>query len=284
MTGSNEASNVVLAATDGSSTAQVAVEAAIQIARGRHMEIRGLSVVSGALMMNPYANYQREFTEGREPSSHDRLLESLKHRGAAALKWMEARCQVESIPVSTELMFGGVPETVLRQANGAEMLALGRRGHGHHDDAHHLGSQFQAIARRAHRPTVVGGDVVRQLSCLLVAYDGKEGARRALDWAAGFCREPPCRLIVLVVQETETDRAAEWLADARSRIAADGLDGCEFVQRAGRAASQIAAVADDSQVDLIAMGRYSHSALRGMLGGSTVDRVLRRTPLTTLVF
>ncbi len=283
MTEQNDTSRVVLVATDGSSTAQGAINVAVHIARSLDLEIRGLSVVNETLMLNPYADYDREFAARDQPTSHDELLDSLKQRGREALDWLEERCQAENVPVSTDLILGGVPETIIHQARGVGMLALGRRGHGHSDDSGHLGSNFLAVAHQAHQPIAVGGDAVRPLRRLLVAYNGRENAQRALSWAARLQQSLPSRLIVLGVQEAETDQAEEWLEDARGRLASGDTDGMVFLQRAGQLAAQIAAVAQENQVDLIVIGRRGHSALHEWLVGSTANRVLRSTNLATLI-
>jgi nucleotide-binding universal stress UspA family protein len=55
------------------------------------------------------------------------------------------------------------------------------------------------------------------------------------------------------------------------------------LHRLGQAASEIVAAAEETQADLIVLGRYRHTALLEGLLGSTVDRVLRGTQLPVLM-
>jgi hypothetical protein len=80
-------------------------------------------------------------------------------------------CNVKS-PVTVEIEFGGVPELLLQQAAQAQMVALGRRGHGHTTDPDHLGRNFRAIAHQAHQPMLIVWlhSFIQRLSALLLTY------------------------------------------------------------------------------------------------------------------
>jgi len=62
-----------------------------------------------------------------------------------------------------------------------------------------------------------------------------------------------------------------------------GLSNYRFLSREGQPAGEIVGAAAENDVDLIIMGRYRHTALLEWLVGSTLDQVLRHTPLPVLV-
>jgi nucleotide-binding universal stress UspA family protein len=137
---------------------------------------------------------------------------------------------------------------------------------------------FRRIAHRAACPYLVGGDVVRPVDRLLLGYDGTEKARRALSWAVRFQRHFDCEaLVVSVAQDIQSRR--HWLSEMEAEIEASDLDDYQFITREGEPATEIAALAEQSQVDFIVLGRYQHSALVDWLTGSNLDRVLRQSSL-----
>jgi nucleotide-binding universal stress UspA family protein len=278
----DNASNIILVAQDGSPAAQAAASVAIQIAQSRNLAIRGLYVVDEALVLDTYADYQAELGDIEKPTSRDDLVARFRERGETALQLLAARCQAAGVPVTTEIEFGGVLELLLQEAAQVELLALGRRGHRHAADPGHLGSHFRTIAHHIRQPLLVGGDEQRPIQHLLLAYDGSQSAQRALDWSSLLQQTLSAKVLVLAVQESG-DTPGQWGMDMEAQVAQSGLTHYEFLTRLGQPATEIVAVAAENQVDLIVMGRYHHIALLEWLAGSTVDQVLRNTGLPVLV-
>ncbi len=278
----NNSSKTLLVADDGSPAAQAAANVAIQIAQSRDLLVRGLYIVDEALILDTYADYRRELGGGPEISSRDDLITWFKKQGESALRELEARCQAAQVAATTDLLFGGVPEMVLREAGQAQLLAVGRRGHGHTGDSGYLGRNFQAIAHHTLRPMLVGGDDERSVQRLLLAYNAGEHARHALAWAILLQRTLSSDVVVLNVKEgghTSRNMSSKMVDD----LDQGGLTNYRFLSREGQPAEEIVAAAAENDVDLIVMGRYRHTALLEWLVGSTLDRVLRHTPLPVLV-
>jgi len=268
----------IVVAQDGSPAALAAAGIAIQIAQSQALSIHGLYVVDETLALDTYADYRQELASDREPASRAQLLAWFKKQGNAALQLLEARCQAAGVPVTAELMAGGVPEMILRESEQAKLLAIGRRGHGHEGDPGHLGGSFRTIAHQMHLPLIIGGGEERTVRRLLLAYDGSKRTQPALSWASRLQRTLPAEAAVVAVQENGHQSTAGWLAEAQAQLA-----GCQCLSRQGQPASEIVAAAEETQADLIIMGRYRHTALLEWLRGSTVDRVLSATELPVLM-
>jgi nucleotide-binding universal stress UspA family protein len=273
-TGTNE----IVIAQDGSPAALAAAGIAIQIAQSQDLSVHGLYVVDEILALDAYADYRHELESKVEPASRAELLTWFEKQGDAALQMLEARCQAAGVPVTAELLAGGVREMVLRESEQARLLAIGRRGHGHEGDPHHLGQSFRTIAHHTHVPLLIGGDEERTVRRLLLAYDSSERAQSALTWASSLQRTLPAEVIVVAVAENGLQSTSEWLEEAGAQ-----LSGCQCLQRLGQPASEIVAAAEETEADLIVMGHYRHAALLEWLMGSTVDRVLRGTELPVLM-
>jgi nucleotide-binding universal stress UspA family protein len=278
----NNSSKTLLVADDGSPAAQAAANVAIQIAQSRDLLVRGLYVVDEALILDTYADYRGELGGGPEIGSRDDLITWFKKQGESALRELEARCQAAQVAATTDLLFGGVPEMVLREAGQVQLLAMGRRGHGHTGDSGYLGSNFQAIAHHTLRPMLVGSDEERSVQRLLLAYNAGEHAPHALAWAILLQRTLSSDVVVLNVKEgghTSQNMSSKMVDD----LDQGGLTNYRFLSREGQPAEEIVAAAAENNIDLIIMGRYRHAALIEWLVGSTLDRVLRHTPLPVLI-
>jgi nucleotide-binding universal stress UspA family protein len=276
-------SHTVLIAQDGSPTAQAASGVAIQIAQSLGFSIRGLYVVDEALALDTYTNPEAELDSTHSLISRAGLITQFQSQGEMALQWLEAHARAAGVAVTVDLLAGGVMELVLREATQARLLAIGRRGHGHAGDPTHLGSNFRAIAHRTRLPVVVGGDEERSVQRLLLAYDSSRQARRALEWASRLQHTLPAEVLVLAVQEQGTEPVEQWLEEARLHLDHGGPGSCRCLRRTGQPATEIAATADENDVDLVVMGRYRHQAPIEWLVGSTVDQVLRGTQVPVLI-
>jgi nucleotide-binding universal stress UspA family protein len=279
----NEGPQVILVADDGSADAQSAGDIAIQVARCQNLSIQGLYVVDETLVLEAYANYSEELGSGLRPTSRAELIAWFEHRGQSTLGQLEERCRTGGVLASSELLFGGVPELILASAARAQMLALGRRGHGHLGQLSYLGHNFRAISHRARLPLLVGGDTKHTVQQVLLAYNASDAAQRALDWAYRLQDALSAQVLVLAVQEGEGDEpAGQWLEDARRRLVERGVTNPRLLSRHGQPAAEIVAAAVESEADLIVMGRYRHTLLLDWLSDSTMDGVLRETELPAL--
>jgi nucleotide-binding universal stress UspA family protein len=185
MTEKEKPTGKILVAADGSPAAEVAAGVAIQVAAGQKLPVHGLYVLDEVLALdNTYTDVRRELGTDGTITSRSQLLGLLEAQGSMVLDALQGQCQSVGVPATTEMLFGGVPELVLQQAAGAELLAMGRRGHGHAGDPDRLGRNFRAIARRVGRPILVGGDDMYEVHRLLLAYNGSSRAQNALAWVS----------------------------------------------------------------------------------------------------
>lgn len=275
-------SDTILVALDGSLTSQHAAQLAIKIAEKQHLQIRGMNVVDANMVFDPYPTAQTELENPEPSASRPDLLRQLEVQGEHELAWLVAACRASEVAVTTALEFGNVSDIILREAEQASLLALGRRGHGHVADPRHLGRCFRKIAHHTQVPLLVGGDEPHPVLRLLLAYNGSERAQRALDWTAHWQRLFGAEVIVMAVQEDD-HAAAQCLEDAQGRLTGSDLSRYDFLQKSGKPATEIVMGAALNQVDLIVMGGYRHTAAVEWLIGSTADQVLCTSPLPVLI-
>ncbi|MCB9419922.1 MAG: universal stress protein [Ardenticatenaceae bacterium] len=270
----------ILVALDGSRPSQVAATLAVQIAKQEKLLVRGLYVVDELLVVEMETSPEKELSyKPSEVLLPDERANLLQNQGNIALRWLEALCQENEVPLRADLMFGGMPDVILNQAENMRLLALGRQGLGHDDgkgnDSMRLGSHFRTIAHKTSVPLLIGGGTLSPIRRILLAYDGSLPAQHALVWANLLQHIWQSHLLVVSVANETVSQL--WLAEMEEQIGASGLQNYRFIGSQGDAADQILATISEENVDMIVMGGHQHSALLEWITGSTLDQVLRST-------
>ena len=272
----------ILVAFDGSATARHAAEGAITVARDLNLEVNGLYVVDETLIFKTYEEYQDELGSDIEAASNAQLTEMFKARGEVELEWLASRCLAEGVRMTSEILFGGVPESILDRSKTVRFVVLGRRGHGHAQNPDHLGKFFHTIAYHAKCPLWVGGDIDRPLKRILVAYNGGEFANKALQFAEFLQSGIKCETLVMSVEELD-DPGHKWAKKVEAKLEECTIKGYRFLRKEGHPGTKIVQVAEDEQVDLILLGGHHYSAIVEWIVGSNLDYVLRNTSLPILI-
>ena len=126
---------------------------------------------------------------------------------------------------------------------------------------------------------------------IVVAYDGSETGRRALEHAAELARPSACMVIVNVVPaqsvsarletitEDERTRQRRLLREATRVLRRRGLRG-HVVEAAGDPAAEILSAAESVDAELLVIGT---GGPRHVLHRSLTRRIVRRAPCDVLV-
>lgn len=134
---------------------------------------------------------------------------------------------------------------------------------------------------------------------ILVAYDGSEPSRKALEYVAEEESDEEITLLRVIeiadgsidagfelIQEKleERERAAE--DEAREQV--DELPDDPTLEYqieivTGKPAREIVAFAEDNDVDHIYMGSHDREGISRILLGSVAEKVVRRSPITVTV-
>ena len=134
---------------------------------------------------------------------------------------------------------------------------------------------------------------------ILLAYDGSEGANRALEAGLELARVHQAELWALTVQEgvprfsatideVQEEKAfanqhtAEVLAAARARAQNGGIE-LKTLSQTGHPAQTILLVAGEGKFDLILVGHSGLSGVWAKFLGSTAERVSRHSPCSVLI-
>jgi len=270
--------SAILVLMDGSPASQVGATLAIQIAQRQSLAIRGLYVIDGALVLNPYANYHHELAHDGVPESSAELVDWFQQQGDYALRWLEDQCHGFNVPVQTELIFGGLPDIIRRQEDQAVLLVLGRQGRAQADSPAALGHNFRVIAHHSHKPLLIGGRDQRHIQRILLVHEPGKQARTALGWSVRLQQSLPAALTVLTPSVN-----GNGSANLQKQLAGSGISEYHLMSGEELSADNISDAAMTCQADLIVMGGYHHNALLTKLVGSRLENVLQQTMLPVLV-
>ncbi|MBI4524837.1 MAG: universal stress protein [Deltaproteobacteria bacterium] len=133
---------------------------------------------------------------------------------------------------------------------------------------------------------------------ILLAYDGSDGAKLALEKAVEIARVGNTELHFLAVGRipeyaetvSEVEEAREQAKNFYSKVMEDAVD--KLKQRSvearvhidfGKPADVILRSAEDLGVDLLVLGTHPHSAVRRRVLGATVDKVIDHAHCSVLV-
>lgn len=128
---------------------------------------------------------------------------------------------------------------------------------------------------------------------ILVAYDGGEPARRALDLAAEMAKKFGASLSVVSVVPThggrfpmdpwdDTATHAHELLDARRLLRESGIEA-ELIEPVGDPARTIERIAEEGNYDAIVVGSRGLSAVGRALQGSVSEHVATHAKATVVV-
>jgi nucleotide-binding universal stress UspA family protein len=206
-------------------------------------------------------------------------------RKQAELVLEEARFRVEAAGVSdvrTLLREGDLIETVAEREVDADMLVIGKRGEAADFARGHLGSNLERIVRICRKPILIAARAMRPAERLLIAYDGRPSAEKAVESIATSPLFDGMACTLLTVGP-ESDATRWRLENAAGRLRAAGRQVSARIEPGDPEHAVAAAVARDD-VGLLAMGAYSHSRLRSLVIGSTTSAVIRSCKTQVLLF
>jgi nucleotide-binding universal stress UspA family protein len=271
----------LLVGLDGSPGAEAALDAALTLARPAQATVILAAVTDIRLLEAPLLESAGPlWTEGVPvaPVASD-LRAALDERARTFLADGVERVTAAGLVVETVRAVGLVDEELLRLAEDADILVIGRRG-----DVHTMPGKIGAVTahiiKRAPLPVIVAGDRTSTFEKPAVAFDGGETSSAALLTACRFAAEHHLSLDIVHVAE-DPATGAGILEKARALAAPRGVT----VRTHALAGDIVEAVADwvaRSGTDLLVAGAHGGRGTPWPLG-SHAEKLIRATVVPVMI-
>jgi nucleotide-binding universal stress UspA family protein len=248
----------ILVAVDGSEGGWQALHQAFELARREGARLHGLHLVAS-----------HGDASSREAQEVRRVFAQ--------------RCQEEGVHGDLAVDIGRLQWVIGERARLMDLTVLNLIRPSADSASAWLTSGMAAAIRRSARPTLVvpSGAPASPMDRILVVFDDSPNADEALFAATYLASRWKAPLaVVSVVEDSLAD--AERLIGAGEYAEACGVQ-ITLIGGCGSAASAILQAAEDQQSNLLVLGGYARGPAVGAMLGSTVDDVLRKTRIPTLI-
>lgn len=237
------------------------------------------SDLSGNIGLGARERLMEELTELEAQSAKA----SMQH-GKQMLEEASARATAKgATEISTLQRHGTLADSLIEMEEEIRVLLMGVRGEDHQDDQNHIGSQLETVIRNMHRPVlIVNSQFEAPPQRIMLAYDGSESAKKALEMVATSPLYQGIICHVVHVTKSEQDDDA-LLTEANQRLQSAGIT-TETASLQGDVEPTLMDYRTQHNIDMTVMGAFGHSRLRELLFGSTTIKMLchSRVPLLLL--
>ena len=271
----------LLVGLDGSSGAEAALTAAIDLARRFKSTIVLAAITDVRLLEAPRLEASTPlWGEGMAALAPDPgLALAIEERGRRLVDAAAERVRAAGLAAEAARAVGFVDEELLALAGEAEAIVVGRRGELRGEPGT-LGAVTAHIVRKSPKPVLVAGERPSPCERPVVAYDGGETSSNALALAARYADALQIRLDVVHVGE-DSPAGAELLAKAGAFLSSRNVAYTTHLL----AGDVVAAVADfvgRGGADLLVAGARGFRRRPWGLG-SRAERLLRATTVPMII-
>lgn len=177
---------------------------------------------------------------------------------------------------------GSLVETIQEFEGSVEMIFMGKRGEHADMDSVFLGANLEKVARAIHKPLFIVSSAVRPIKRFLIAYDGKDSVRKAIDYISEhplLKKGLECHL--LAVEHAKGDIET---SEAERKLHTAGFTVILKIEQNHHADQVISSYVVENKIDLLITGAYSHSRMHSLLLGSTTASLIKSCKVALLLF
>ena len=277
--------NKVLVCLDGSNLSKAVCDYGIDIAKKLNLPLVLLNVIEHS-HISKKVNLSGNIGLG----SKDDLLEELANeemneskqlilKGKAVLKEMEKYVKSQNLTNYTTLQkHGTLYETLDELSSDLRIAIIGLKG----ESSSNIGSHIEELLRTLNIPILLVNKEFTPIKSILIAYDGSEYANKAIKLTKQNPIFPKViRYIVNVNKDTNISN--KLLGEAKQMFANANID-VETASLNGDSVEAILTYQKENNIDIIAMGAYSHNRFRSAIFGSFTTKMLLNSKVPLLLF
>ncbi|MDT8338306.1 MAG: universal stress protein [Sulfurimonas sp.] len=279
----------VFACVDGSKYSEAVCDYALHIAKElnltlvllntiEHPNASSVTNLSGNIALGERDTLLQELSledaqKNRETISHSReLLKELKERVSDK--------GYSNVIISQR--HGTLYENLKELEDKLRVVVFGFSGMGHMQKEDEIGSCVENIIRDVDAPIILVNRDYSPIRNVMIAFNGESGSTKALEELSSspmLGREIK-RYIVNV--NSNQSRSDELIEHAREIIKDETLN-CEFIQKTGEPLESILECINNNDIDMLAIGSYSHGKLKSALFGSFTTKLIQNVKIPLVI-
>jgi nucleotide-binding universal stress UspA family protein len=200
-------------------------------------------------------------------------------KGRAVLKEFEVYTKEHGVQKCETLHRHGALEEILEElASSLQTAIIGLRG----EDHNAIGSNVEELIRNLNTPILLVNGDFEPIQSVLIAYDGSNFATKALK---AISKNPLLPHVKRFIANVNTDVAssAKLLLEAKKFFDEKNLE-VHTKSLQGDSIEALLDFAQENDIDIIAMGAYSHNRLRSKIFGSFTTKMFLQATKPLLLF
>ncbi|MGB0408730.1 MAG: universal stress protein [Opitutales bacterium] len=234
--------------------------------------------LSGSMGFNARQNLLKEIVELEAAQAKLAV-----RRGQAILEDAEVRLRAAGVEaIVADQKHGKLSDSITSYERDADLIVIGKRGNNADFEKGHLGTNLERVIRSCGHPVLVAAREYKPMQSYVIAFDGGESSRKAVQYVAESPLLKGMRAYLLYVGSGNPKIEAR-LAEAEERLRGAGYE-VSIEQRTGEPEQVIEGVVAQDHIDLLVMGAYGHSPVRQLIVGSTTTAMIRSVKLPVLLF
>ena len=277
--------NKVLVCLDGSNLSKAVCDYGIDIAKKLNLPLVLLNVIEHS-HISKKVNLSGNIGLG----SKDDLLEELANeemneskqliaKGKAVLKEMEEYVKSQNLTNYTTLQkHGTLYETLDELSSDLRIAIIGLKG----ESSSNIGSHIEELIRTLNIPILLVNKEFTPIQSILMAYDGSEYANKAIKIAKQNPIFPNTKRYIANVNK-DTNISNKLLNEAKQLFVNANID-VETASLSGDSVEALLQYQKENNLNIIAMGAYSHNRFRSAIFGSFTTKMLLNSKVPLLLF
>ena len=277
--------NKVLVCLDGSELSKAVCDYGIDIAKKLDLPLVLLNVVE-----HSHISKRVDLSGNIGLGSKDILLDELANeemneskqlisKGKTVLKEMQEYVQSQGIEnCSTLQKHGTLYETLDELSNDLRLAIIGLKGEG----SSNIGSHIEELLRTVNIPIFLVNQEFKPIESMLMAYDGSEYAKKAIKIGKQNPIFPNIKRHIVNINK-DTNSSNMLLNEAKELFANVNIN-VETKSLSGDSVEALLQYQKENNLDIIAMGAYSHNRFKHMIFGSFTSKILLNSKVPLILF
>jgi len=271
-------SKKIIACVDGSFLSEAVCDFGAFFSKTLGLPLELLSVVEH-LHVSAQMNLSANIGLGARDDLLETLIDEDKSESKKAisegkkmlLALQERALKQEAHEVKIVQKHGELYENVEVQKEEIRLLILGLRGKDHESDTHAIGAQVEELIRTLNVPILLVNEAFHEPKKILIAYDGSSASQKALEMVA---QEP---LFKNVARHIVNVNSNFELSTSLLREVCATFEYVQSISFQGEPLVSLLFYRDKNEMDIIAMGAFSHSRIRDALFSSFTSKMILKT-------